>query len=97
MLHDKGTKKIEELKSDYNSERFDEGKLTSIFKAMKLTESLKEFNYLKQSGFSVKMVLSMLLVMVTTGKNTVSSSLASLSEQGLTSRQRCILSTEEQW
>ena len=84
MLHDKGTKKIEELKSDFKSERFDDGKLTSIFKALKLTESLKEFNHLKQSGYSVKMVLSILLVMVATGKKTVSSSLASLSEQGLT-------------
>ena len=50
MLRDKGTKKIEEIKTDFNSERFDEEKVTGIFKALKLTENLKEFNYLKQSG-----------------------------------------------
>jgi len=84
MLRDKGTKKIEEIKTDFNPERFDEEKVTNIFKALKISESLKEFNYLKQSGYSVKMVLSLLLVMVVTGKKTVSSSLSSLSEQGRT-------------
>ena len=83
MLRDKGKKKIEEIKTDFNPERFDEEKLTEIFKAMKLTESLKEFNYLKKDGYSVKAVLSMLTIMVVTGKKTVSSSLSSISEKGL--------------
>jgi predicted nucleic acid-binding Zn finger protein len=84
MLRDKDTKKIEEIKTDFNSERFDEVKITGIFKALKISESLKEFNYLKKSGYSVKMILSLLLVMVVTGKKTVSSSLSSLHEQGAT-------------
>ena len=84
MLHEKGKKNIEEIKTDFKSERFDEGKLTGIFKAMKLTESLKEFNGLKQSGYSLKLILSLLLVSVVTGKKTVSSSLPSIFEQVLT-------------
>ena len=39
MLRDKGKKKIEEIKTDFNSGRFDEEKMTSIFKALKLIES----------------------------------------------------------
>jgi hypothetical protein len=83
MLRDKGKKKIEEIKADYNPERFDEEKVTSIFKALKLTESLQEFNYIKQRGYSVKTVLSLLLVMVVTANKTVSSSVSSLYEQGI--------------
>jgi len=83
MLRDNSTKKIEEIKTEFNSERFDEEKITKIFKALKISGSLKEFNYLKQNGYSVKKVLSLLLVMVVTGKKTVSSSLPSISEQGL--------------
>jgi len=83
MLRDKGTKKIEEIKTDFNPERFDEEKITGIFKALKMSESLKEFNNLKQSGYSVKAILSLLLVMAVTGQKTVSSSLSSLSEQGI--------------
>ena len=84
MLRDKGTKKIDEIKTDFIPDKFDEVKITSIFKALKISESLKEFNYLKQSGYSVKMLLSLLLVMAVTGKKTVSSSLSSLCEQGIT-------------
>ena len=84
MLRDKGKKKIEEIKTDFNPERFDEEKVISIFKALKISESLKEFNYLKQNGYSVKLLLSLLLVMAVTGKKTVSSSLSSTSDQGRT-------------
>jgi hypothetical protein len=84
MLRDKGKKKIEEIKTDFNPDLFDEEKLTGIFKALKISQSLKEFNYLKQSGYSVKTVLSLLLVMVVTGKKTVLSSLSSINEQGRT-------------
>ena len=81
MLRDKGTKKIDEIKTDFIPDKFDEVKITSIFRALKISESLKAFNYLKQSGYSVKMVLSLLLVMVVTGKKTVSFSLSSLSNR----------------
>jgi len=83
MLPNKSTKKTEEIKTDFNPERFDIEKLTSIFKAMKLTESLSEFNYLKHSGYKVKFVLSLLLVTVVTSHKTVSSSLSILYEQGI--------------
>jgi len=84
MLQDKGKKKIEEIKTDFNPDRFNEEKILNIFKALKISESLKEFNYLKQNGYSVKMVLSLLLVALVTGQKTVSSSLSSLHEQGIT-------------
>ena len=84
MLRNKGIEKIEEIKMDFHPERFDIEKITGIFKALKLTENISEFNYLKQSGYSVKLVLSLLLMMVVTANKTVSSSLSSLSEQGLT-------------
>ena len=83
MLRDKSIKKIEEIKTEFNPERFDEEKITGIFKALKISESLKEFNNLKQSGYSVKTVLSLLLVMTVTGQKTVSSSLSSLREHGI--------------
>ena len=84
MLRDKGKKKIEEIKADFNPNEFNEEKITSIFKALKISESLKEFNCLKQNGYSVKMVLSLLLVALVTGQKTVSSSLSSLQEHGIT-------------
>ena len=84
MLRDKGKKSIEEIKMDFNPDRFTEEKVTRIFKALKITESLSEFNYVKKSGYSVKMVLSLLLVIVVTGNKTVLSSLSDLYEQGIT-------------
>jgi hypothetical protein len=83
MLPNKSIKKIEEIKADFHPERFEIEKLTSIFKAMKLTESLSEFNYLKHKGFNVKFVLSLLLVMTVTAHTTVSSSLSGLYEHGI--------------
>jgi len=83
MLRNKGIKKIEEIKMDFNPAGFDIEKITGIFKALKLTESFSDFNYLKQSGYNVKFVLSLLLVMVVTANKTVSSSLTSLYEHGI--------------
>jgi hypothetical protein len=84
MLRDKGKKCIEEIKTDFHPERFSEEKVTGIFKALKITESLSEFNFIKKSGYKVKLVLSLLLVMVVTGNKTVLSSLPKLYEQGIT-------------
>jgi len=36
MLWDKGIKKIEEIKADFNPDRFNEEKLTNIFKSLKI-------------------------------------------------------------
>jgi hypothetical protein len=84
MLRDKSKKNIEEIKMDFNPERFSEEKVTSIFKALKITESLSEFNCIKKSGYSVKLVLSLLLVMVVTANKTVLSSLSNLYDHGIT-------------
>ena len=84
MLRDKDKKSIEEIKTDFHPERFSEEKVTRIFKALKITESLREFNFIKKSGYSVQWVLSMLLVMAVTGNKTLLSSLPNLYEQGIT-------------
>jgi len=39
MLRDKGKKKIDEIKTDFNPDQFDEIKITSIFKSLKISES----------------------------------------------------------
>jgi hypothetical protein len=78
MLRNKGITKIREIQTDFNSERFEIDKLIGIFKAMKLTDSLSDFNSIKRNGYRVKEVLSLLLVMVVTAKKTVSSSLTCL-------------------
>jgi len=44
MLRDKGTKEISEIKTDFIPGHFDELKITGIFKALKISESLKAFN-----------------------------------------------------
>jgi hypothetical protein len=46
-------------------------KMMDIFKAMKLTESFSAFDYIKECGYSVKIVLSLLVLMVVIGKKTV--------------------------
>ena len=73
MLRDKDIKKIEEIQTDFNPENFDVEKIMSIFKAMQLRDSLSEFNHLKRSGYSFKLVLSLLIVMVVMANKTVSS------------------------
>jgi hypothetical protein len=83
MLRAKDIKKIEEIQTDFNSEHFDVEKIMSIFKSMKLTDSFSEFNKLKRSVYSFKLVLSLLTVIVVTAHKTVSSSLSSLSGYGI--------------
>jgi len=83
MLRDKDIKKIEEIQTDFNPENFDVEKIMSIFKAMKLKDSFSEFNYLKRSGYSFKLVLSLLIVMVVLANKTVSSSLSHLYGYGI--------------
>lgn len=83
MLRNKGTKTVEEIKTDFNPDRFDMEKIIGIFKALKLTASFSEFNYLKQGGYSFKFVLSLLLVMVVSAHKTVFSSLSGLYEHGM--------------
>ena len=51
---------------------------------MKLMEGFSAFSYIKRSGYNVKQVLSLLLVMVVTAHKTVLSSLSHLHENGIT-------------
>jgi hypothetical protein len=83
MLRNKGIKKIEEIQTDFNPNNFDVEKMMSIFKAMKVTESLSVFNAIKRCGYSFKLVLSLLIVFVVTTNRTVSSSLSSLYGYGI--------------
>jgi len=83
MLRNKGIKKIVELQADFDPTKMDSEKIMGIFKAIKLTSSFSEFNYLKGSGYSFKLVLSLLIAMVVTANKTVSSSLSNLYEQGI--------------
>ena len=96
MLRDIDKKSNEEIKPDYNSSRFTEEKVTNIFKALKITESLSEFNFIKKSGYSVKLVLSWLLVMVVTGKKNGIFVLTHFIGTGNKYRKGCILPSEEQ-
>jgi len=83
MLRDKDIKNLEEIKKDFNPDRFDLEKLTSIFKAVKLTDSFSEFSHFKQDGFSFQFVFSLLIMMFVTANKTVSSSLSRLYEHGI--------------
>jgi hypothetical protein len=84
MLRNKGIKRIEEIKADFNPERFNEAKIISVFKALKLTDGLASFNFIKRSGYNVKAILSLLLVTIVTANKTVSSSLSYLYDNGIT-------------
>jgi len=83
MLRNKGIKKLKEIQTDFNPERFDSAKLTNIFKAMNLTDSFSEFNYLKGRGYSFKWVFSVLIVLVVTANDTILSSLSYLYGHGI--------------
>jgi hypothetical protein len=69
---------------DFNPGSFTVEKMMSIFKAMKITEQLSIFDYIKQSGYSFKLVLSLLIMMTVMGKKTVNASLPDLREHGIT-------------
>ena len=84
MLRDKITKRISEIQTDFKPERFDCVKIMGILKAMKLTECFSEFKSFKREGYSFKLVLSLLILMVVTSGKTVHSSLSKLQEYGYT-------------
>jgi len=84
MLRDKSTKRVSEIQTDFNPVRFDCEKLMGILNAMKLTECFSGFKSFKKDGYSFKVVLSLLLLMVVTAGKTVNSSLSKLQEYGFT-------------
>ena len=84
MVRDKITKRVSEIQMDFNPENITISKMMRIFKSMKLSENLSSFDYLKEGGYSVKFVLSALIIMVVMGKKTVHASLPELREHGIT-------------
>jgi len=56
LYTNESTKKIEEIKTDFQPERFEARKITGIFKALKLTDSLREFNFIKRKRRLVVLV-----------------------------------------
>jgi hypothetical protein len=82
MLRDKVTKRVSEIQTGFNRDGFSIDKLMDTFKAMKLTESFSEFNEIKKEGFSFKLVISLMILMVLLGQETVNSSLSKLKEFG---------------
>jgi len=84
MVRDKITKRVSEIQMDFNPGTMTIEKMMQIFKSMKLTESFSAFDYLKESGYTVKFVLSLLIIMVVMVKKTVHASLPELREHGIT-------------
>ena len=68
MVCDKTTKSVSEIQMDFTPENITVDKMMKIFKSMKLSENFSAFDYIKESGYSVKLVLSLLIIMVVMGK-----------------------------
>jgi len=84
MARDKGTKRVSELQTDFNPSTITVGKMMDIFKALKISETFSAFDYIKESGYSFKLVMSLLIIMVVMAKKTVYASLPELREHGIT-------------
>jgi len=61
MLHDKGIKRIEELKVNLNPNALSIEKILTGFKALKLTECFSEFNRMKSRGYRFKKIMTLLI------------------------------------
>ena len=83
MVRDKITKCVSEIQMDFTPENITVDKMMKIFKSMKISENFSAFDYIKESGYSVKLVLSLLIIMVVMGKKTVYASLPDLREHGI--------------
>jgi hypothetical protein len=76
MLRNKGIKKISELQTQYTPDGVDYSTVLSGFKALKLTESFSEFKNIKERGYGIKDILSVLILMVVHSEKTVHSYLS---------------------
>jgi hypothetical protein len=83
MLRDKDIKKISELQTDFQADRFDVEKLMGIFQSMRMTRCFSLFSHFKQRGYGFNVVLSILIVIVVMANKSVSSSLSWLTEHGI--------------
>jgi hypothetical protein len=83
MLRDKGTKKIEEIKTDFTPSSLQIEKMMNSFKAMKVAESFSAFKQMKKRGYGFKELLSLLIWIVTLREKTVYSSLPDLYGYGI--------------
>ncbi|HCF80536.1 MAG TPA: hypothetical protein DER39_02400 [Porphyromonadaceae bacterium] len=82
MLQDKDIKKIQELKADFTPTRVFVEDIFSRFKALKISEDLSRFKWLKTRGYDFKMVLAILASMVASSDKTVNSYLNSPTGEG---------------
>ena len=83
MLRNKGNKRIEEIKTDFDIEQLSYDRLLRSFKALKLTSSFREFDKFKLKGYRFQYVFSVLIMMVVLPCKTVSASLSMLSDEGI--------------
>jgi len=81
MAREKGTKRVSELQTVFNPSTITVVKMMDIFKALKISETFSAFDYIKECGYSFKLVLSLLIIMVVMAKKTVYASLAGLGKQ----------------
>ena len=83
MLGDKVTNKISELQTNFSSEQLKCSTIFQTINSLKLSSNFKEFNYLKQQGYTFDVVLSVLIWIVLRSKTTVNSALSELSDYGI--------------
>ena len=79
MLHDKVTKQISELQTNFSSSQMRSSSIFQTLKSLKLSANFAEFNFLKTQGYTFDLVLSLLIWMCLHSKKTVNSSLPELS------------------
>ncbi|GHT61442.1 IS4 family transposase ISDha5 [Bacteroidia bacterium] len=76
MLRNKGINKISELQTSYTPNGVDCNSVLSGFKALKLTESFSAFKTIKEQGYGIKEILSVLILIVVHTEKTVHSYLS---------------------
>ena len=83
MPSDKITNKISELQTNFSSEQLKCSTIFQTINSLKLASNFKEFNSLKQQGYTFDVVLSVLIWIVLRSKTTVNSALSELSDYGI--------------
>ena len=83
MLHDKVTKQISELQTNFSSNQMRSSSIFQTLKSLKLSANFAEFNFLKTQGYAFNHVLSVLIWMTLQSKKTVNYSITELSENNI--------------
>lgn len=82
MLPDKVTKKISEIATDVNFLQLDSENILNSFKALKLSPVFSEFQKVKRCGFSLQLLVSLMIWSLFNGNKTVNSSLSLIASNG---------------